>query len=356
MSRDIKIFFRRIYALAHTYTSVLVIPCLVLAGVMFLSPLVQADEVNIYSYRQSHLIEPLLNKFSQDTGIKTNAVFVSQGIAEKLRFEGKNSPADIVLTVDIYRLAELKEKGLTRSVTSDALTNRIPAAFRDISNHWFALTQRSRVIFATSDTKRAPFGEVSGYLDLAKPNLGKRVCTRTLSHIYNLGLISSLIAQYGEERADKWLRGLKKNLARRPQGNDREQIKAITSGQCDYAVANSYYFNLLTADDPKWTKDIRWITPKSDKGGTHMNVSGMAMTRHSPNPENALKLMEFLSSDWAQQTYASYNNEIPIIDTISSSAREQLGDFERQPVAIETLATFINKAQDLVISSKIDLR
>lgn len=314
-----------------------------------------ANEVNVYSYRQAHLIEPLLKKFSQDTGIKTNAVFVSQGIAEKLLFEGKKSPADIVLTVDIYRLAELKNKGLTRRVSSNILQSRVSADFRDPSDNWFALTQRARVIFATTDTQRAPVGEVSSYVDLAKPGLGKRICTRPMSHIYNLGLVSSLIAQYGEDKANKWLSGVKNNLARRPQGNDREQIKAITSGQCDYAIANSYYFNLLKADNPKWTKNIRWITPKLAEGGTHMNVSGMAMTRYAPNPDNALKLMEFLVSNWAQQTYALDNNEIPIVNNIDSTFREQLGDFDRQNIALGTLAAFINKAQSLILSSKIDL-
>ncbi len=312
-------------------------------------------EVNVYSYRQAHLIQPLLDKFSQDTGIKTNAVFISQGIAEKLQFEGKKSPADIILTVDIYRLAELKEKGLTQSVSSKVLRRRVPADFRDPDNNWFALTHRARVIFATADTKRAPIGEVSNYLDLANPGLGKRVCTRPLSHIYNLGLTASLIVQYGEDRASKWLTGLKNNLARRPQGNDRAQIKALTSGQCDYALANSYYFNLLAADDPKWTKDIRWITPKAGKGGTHMNVSGMAMARYAPNSANALKLMEFLTSDWAQETYSLNNNEIPIVVSVPSPAREQLGNFDRQKISIGTLATFINEAQGLIISSKIDL-
>ena len=313
-----------------------------------------AGEVNIYSYRQAYLIQPLLDKFSQDTGIKTNAVFVSQGIAEKLQFEGKRSPADVVLTVDIYRLAELKARGLTRSVSSSSLSKRIPADFRDPDNNWFALTHRARVIFATTDTKRAPSGEVTNYLDLASPKLGKRLCTRPLSHIYNLGLVSSLIAQYGEDRASKWLAGLKNNLARRPQGNDREQIKALVRGQCDYAIANSYYFNLLTQDDPKWTKDIRWITPTAKQGGTHMNVSGMAMARYAPNPANAQRLMEFLASDWAQETYALSNNEIPVVENIPSPAAEQLGDFDRQKVALGALASFINQAQALVISNKLD--
>lgn len=328
--------------------------CLVIAGNSYAQ---DTNEVNIYSYRQTYLIEPMLQKFSQETDIKTNVVYISTGIAEKLRFEGSKSPADIVLTVDIYRLSELKQKGLTASVESKVLSRRIPAAFRDKDNHWFSLTQRARIIYATNDVTRAPLDEVTSYLDLARPGLGKRVCIRPLSHIYNLGLTASLMTQYGIAETQNWLKGLKANLARRPQGNDREQIKAITNGLCDYAVANSYYFNLLAKDDPKWTRNIRFITPKSKQGGTHMNVSGMTLTRYAPNRANAIKLMEFLVSNWAQDIYAVSNNEIPVVESIAknSPAANELGNFERQNIAIETLATFINQAQRLVTDSKIDL-
>ena len=315
-----------------------------------------AEEVNVYSYRQSHLIQSLLDEFTMQTGIKANVVFASQGIAERLEFEGRKSPADIVLTVDIYRLSELKSKGLTSPVESKKLSKVLPASLRDADNNWFALTTRARVIYASDDKKRAPLKEVRSYLDLAKPNLGKRICIRPLSHIYNLGLTSSLIAQYGIKQTSDWLTGLKNNLARRPQGNDRAQIKAIAQGVCDYAVANSYYFNLLALDDTKWTRNIRIITPNAKKGGTHMNISGMALTRYAPNRKNAIKLMEFLVSEWAQYHYAQANQEFPVVEGIEVSPllKKNFGNFDRQNVAIGTTATFIPSAQSIINTLGVD--
>ena len=321
----------------------------------FVSAQAEANEVNIYSYRQPHLIKPLLDRFTAETGIKTNQLFTSSGIAEKLEFEGKSSPADLILTVDIYRLVELKRKGLSSQVKSRKLRGRIPSAYRDRDGDWYALTKRARIILASTDPKRAPYGEVESYLDLAKPELTKRLCIRPLNHIYNLGLTSSLISQYGEARTSEWLSGLKPNLARRPQGNDRAQIKGITQGICDYAVANHYYLGLLDQEDPKWTRNVRIIAPTKEAGGTHMNVSGMALARHAPNRENAIKLMEFLASDWAQKTYAADNTEIPIVDGIQVPALVELGDPDMQKVSIEAIASFLTKAQELVSRSKVDL-
>lgn len=320
------------------------------------SPVFANEEVNIYSYRQSHLIQPLLDEFTAKTGIKTNAVYIKQGIAEKLEFEGKKSPADLVLTVDIYRLSELKSKYLTAPLESVKLKKLIPLYLRDKDNHWFALSMRARVIYTSNDENRAPIGEVTSYLDLANPKLGKRVCIRPLSHIYNLGLTSSLVAQYGEKRTEQWMSGLKNNLARRPQGNDRAQIKAITQNVCDYAIANSYYFSLLELDDSKWTRNIRIITPSAKNGGTHSNISGMAMTRHAPNKVNARKLMEFLVDKWAQFHYAQTNQEFPVVEgiEISNSLKKNFGDFDRQNIDINTITNFIHTAQRIVNKVGID--
>ena len=315
-----------------------------------------AEKVNIYSYRQVHLVRPLLDEFTKKTEIETNVLYINAGIAERMQLEGTRSPADLILTTDVYRLAELKNLELTQPVRSGKILRNVPATLRDPDNHWFGLTKRVRVIYASDDPKRAPLGEVASYSDLARNGLGDRICIRPLSHIYNLGLTASLIAQNGLPATEDWLRGVKKNLARKPQGNDRAQIKGITRGVCDYAVANSYYFALLAADDTKWTRNIRVITPTLKKGGTHVNISGMALARYAPNAKSAKKLMEFLTDKWAQAYYASVNNEFPVVRGIQASdfLNKQFGDFEPQQLSLDTIAGFAANAQEMVNRIGID--
>ena len=321
------------------------------------SPNILAEGVvNVYSYRQTQLIQPLLDGFSKQTGIKTQAVYLKAGIAERMELEGTKSPVDVILTVDVYRLAELTSKGLTQPVNSAVINKQVPADLRDPNNHWFGLTKRARVIYASDDPTRAPLNEVRSYRDLAKAKLGKRLCIRPLSHIYNLGLTASLIAQNGEPATAAWLQSIKENLARKPQGNDRAQIKGITQGVCDYAVANSYYFALLAEEDPKWTRNIRVITPKLSRGGTHINISGMALARYAPNQANAQKLMEFLVGQWAQEYYASVNNEFPIVaeTPITPFLVNTFGDFETQQLSLSAVSSFAPTAQKLVNQAGID--
>ena len=327
-----------------------------LAGVLPSPNVLAADVVNVYSYRQTQLIQPLLDEFSKQTGVKTRAVYLKAGIAERMELEGAKSPVDVILTVDIYRLAELKNKGLTQPVRSAVINNQVPDDLRDPAKHWFGLTKRARVIYASDDPKRAPLNEVRSYTDLAKAQLGKRICIRPLSHIYNLGLTASLIAQNGEQATATWLNGVKANLARKPQGNDRAQIKAITQGVCDYAIANSYYFALLDKEDPKWTRNIRVITPRLRRGGTHINISGMALARYAPNRANAQQLMEFLVGKWAQEYYASTNNEFPIVAAtqVIPFLVERFGAFETQQLSLSAIARFTPTAQKLVNQAGID--
>jgi len=313
-----------------------------------------STEVNIYSYRQPHLIKQLVDEWSIQTGIKANLLYVKDGIAEKLQFEGKNSPADLVLTTDVYRLAELKDKGLTQPVESTLINQAIKAPLRDPANHWFALTIRARVIYASES--RAQLNEIQSYADLAQKGLGKRICTRPLSHIYNLGLVASFIAQQGQTVTKDWLEGTKDNLARRPQGNDRAQIRAIGQGTCDYAIGNSYYFGLLAHDEPQWTENIRIIMPTAKKGGTHINISGMAMTRYAPNYQQAKTLMEFLVGEQAQEYYARVNYEFPAREAtaLSPFLKDTFGVFDRQQLAITTLAQYAPQAQRLIDEVGID--
>ncbi|HSF92414.1 MAG TPA: extracellular solute-binding protein, partial [Paracoccaceae bacterium] len=205
-----------------------------------------ADEVNIYSSREPQLIEPILDAFSQATGIETNVVFIKDGLIERLKAEGRRSPADVVLTVDISNLAAIVDAGVTQPVTSDVIEANIPAEFRDPEGLWFGLTSRARVIYASKE--RVAEGEVTTYEDLTDPKWQGRICTRSGLHDYNVALLSAYIAHHGAVAAEAWLAGIKSNLARKPQGNDRAQVKAIWAGECDIATGNTYYMGEMLAD------------------------------------------------------------------------------------------------------------
>jgi iron(III) transport system substrate-binding protein len=274
-----------------------------------------STEVNVYSYRQEFLIRPFLDKFTAKTGIKVNVVFARKGMLERLKAEGMNSPADLVLTVDIARLDALAKADLLRPIKSGTLTANIPASFRHPGGLWFGLTTRARILYVSKE--RVQPGEVSRYEDLAEPKWRGRICLRSSKHAYNRALLASMIAVHGEAGAEKWARGLKANLARKPQGNDRAQVKAIKEGLCDIGIGNSYYFGKMKFNDKKpeqktWADAVRLVFPNADDRGTHVNISGMAMTKASKRPDAALKLMVFLSGDTAQSMYAAVNYEYPV--------------------------------------------
>ncbi len=271
-----------------------------------------ADEVNVYSSRQPFLVEPLFNAFTAETGIKVNVSFLKKGMTEKLVAEGKRSPADLVMTTDISRLNSVVEAGVTQSVTSDTLSANIPADYRDPDGQWFGLTSRARVVYASKD--RVKDGELTTYEDLVDPKWKGRICIRSGTNAYNLALTSAVIAHHGEDGAKSWLEGLKANLARKPSGNDRAQIKAVYAGECDISIGNTYYMKKML-DDPDqvaWANSVNIIFPVFEGGGTHVNLSGMALTKSSKNKESAIKLMEWLSSATAQEIYAETNGEYPL--------------------------------------------
>lgn len=271
-----------------------------------------ASEVNIYSYREPELVAPIFDAFTAETGIKVNVAFLKKGMLEKLKAEGKRSPADVVLTVDISRLTNIVASGVTQPITSDKITATIPAEFRDPAGHWFGITSRARVIYASKD--RVADGEVTTYENLTDPKWKGRICTRSGTSAYNLALTSAVIANHGEEAAKSWLSGVKDNLARKPQGNDRAQVKAIFAGECDIAVGNTYYMKqmLENEEQKQWADSVRIVFPTFENGGTHVNLSGIAMAKHAPNQENALALMEFLVGETAQGIYAAANGEYPL--------------------------------------------
>ena len=312
---------------------------------------VNADTVNIYSYRQPDLIAPLLQKFTQKTGIKTEVQFLKKGMVEKLKAEGANSPADVILTVDIGRLSSINNEGLTQPVNNNTITENIPENYRDPQGNWFGLTTRGRVIYAS---KERVTQNIITYEELADPKWKGRICTRSGQHAYNIALFASMIAHKGEEFTENWLRGLKENLARKPDGNDRAQAKGIFSGECDLGIGNTYYVGLMQNNekDPEqkeWADTIKVLFPNSEDRGTHVNISGMALAKHAPNKDAALKLMEFLASAQAQEIYAESVYEYPVKPgTSPSSTVQAFGKLNADTLSLDEIARLRKAASRLV--------
>jgi iron(III) transport system substrate-binding protein len=286
-------------------------------------------EVNIYSYRQPFLIEPMLSAFSRQTGIKTNVVYAPKGMLERLKREGTNSPADMVLTVDVGRLNDAVEAGVLQPVKTKKLLANIPTTDRDPNGLWYGLTRRARIIFAS--TARVKPSDLSTYESLVDAKWKGRICMRSSQHVYNVALLASLIAHHGEEKAEEWARGLKVNLARKPQGNDRAQVKAIFAGECDISLGNMYYMGKMLTNDKQiaWAKSVFMFFPNQNTYGTHINVSGAGVTKSAGRKANAIKLLEFLSDDEAQRMYAELNFEYPVKSGVPWSALvESWGSFK----------------------------
>lgn len=323
------------------------------------SSLASAD-VNIYSYRQEFLIRPLLDAFTEKTGIKANVVFAKSGLVERLKHEGRNTPADLILTSDIAPLFDAKSADLLQPINSEIVKQRVPQYFRDQSDQWIGLTTRSRIIY-TSKTRVAE-GEITRYEDLTDPKWQGRICTRSGKHSYNLSLIGSMIVHQGEAATETWLAGLKNNLARKPQGNDRAQVKAIFQGECDVALGNSYYFGAMVTntkepEQKQWADSVNLIFPNQMDRGAHMNISGVGLTLHSQNKAQALQLIEFLTSDEAQRIYAEVNFEFPVVDNVSQSdfLNQYMGEFKGDKVSLTEVAEQRAKAAKLVDRIGFDL-
>ncbi len=275
-----------------------------------------SSEVNIYSGRKEQLIKPLLDRFTEETGIKTNLVTAkADKLLTRLKNEGRNTPADLFITVDAGRLYRAKEAGVLAAVDSDILKQAVPAHLRDPDGQWVGLSQRARVIFYAKD--RVDPKELSSYEDLANPKWKKKICIRGSSNIYNQSLVASLIAANGIEATEAWAKGLVANMARPPKGGDRDQIKAAAAGQCDLAIANTYYYGkmLTSKKDPaqkQAAEAMGLFWPNQNDRGAHVNVSGAGVTKHAKNRDNAIKLLEFLVSTEAQKWYAEVNFEYPV--------------------------------------------
>ena len=312
---------------------------------------VDAQEVNVYSYRQPYLIDPLLKKFTEDTQIKVNVIFAEKGLIEPIAAEGRNSPADLLLTVDIGNLMQAKEAGVGQVVHSPALEKEIPAAYRDKDGIWWGLTRRARVVYASKE--RVKLNEIT-YEDLADPKWKGKICIRSGQHVYNVALTASMIAAHGEAYTEQWLRGVKENLARKPAGDDRLQVKGVFSGECDIVVGNTYYMGAMLQNDKEpeqkeWANSVHILFPNTNGRGTHVNISGAVLARNAPHRENALKLMEFLASDEGQELYAQVNNEYPVKEGIPwSPLVKSWGDFKPDPISLNEIAALRKRASELI--------
>ena len=315
------------------------------------SQAVQAASINIYSHRQQVLIQPFLDAFTAETGIKTKVVYASKGLAQRLQAEGAASPADVVLTVDISRLSEYADLDLLAPVQSEILNVNIPANLRSSDGRWYGLSQRARIVVASRD--RVPDDAVSRIEDLADPKWKGLVCTRPGSHVYNRSLLASLVAAHGETKATAWAEGLVSNLARRPQGNDRAQAKAIFQGECDVAIMNSYYYGKMLnsdkAEQREWAGAIRLIFTNQQDRGTHVNISGAGVAKHSQNKQAAVTFLEFLTKETAQNLYGEINYEFPVNPAVKPTGSvAEWADFKRDSLRIEALAELAPTAQRII--------
>ncbi len=314
-------------------------------------PTYAGSEVNVYSYRQPYLVDPLFKAFTKKTGIKVNVIFAKKGLIERIAAEGKNSPADVLLTVDIGRLTKAVSKGVSQPVSSEVLNKNIPESYRSPKGEWFGLTQRARVVYVSKD--RIKLSEIT-YEDLADPKWKGKICIRSGQHVYNIALIASMIAHHGEQKTKAWLKGLKDNLARKPSGNDRAQIKGVYSGECDVAIGNTYYMakmqlNEKKPEQKKWAASVKILFPNTANRGAHINISGMVLAKHAPNNANALKLMEFLSDSEAQKIYASINHEYPVKKSVAwSNLVKSWGTFKPDAISLDDIAKLRRRASELV--------
>ena len=320
---------------------------------IFISNIANAKSLNIYSHRQPYLLKPFIEAYTKKTGIKLNLVYSSKGLAQRLAAEGANSPADLILTVDIARLYRYEDLNLLAKIDSKILNEKIPPYLRSKNNTWFGLSKRTRAIAISRE--RINSGQVLRYEDLADPKLKDKICSRPGSHVYNRALMASMIAAKGENDAEKWAKGLVSNLAKRPQGNDRSQLKSIYSGECDVAIINHYYYGKLTysknPDHRKWAKASIIVFPNqgnSDRGA-HVNISGGGVVKFSKNKEIAINFLEFLVTDQAQVMYGDVNFEYPINNKSKLPKRlKALGTFKEDNLLIEKIAKLAPKAQEII--------
>lgn len=318
------------------------------------SNLANAAEVNVYSARKAKLIEPLLNQFTEQTGVKVNLITgKDDALIKRLQVEGKASPADVLITVDAGRLHRAKSSGLLQSLQSEVLDTAVPVSLRDNDKQWFGISMRARPIFYVKG-KVSP-AELSTYEDLADPKWQGRICIRSSSNIYNQSLVGSMIEARGQMATQDWANQFVKNFARSPAGGDTDQLRAAASGVCHVAIANTYYFGRLSKSkkpqDNAVANKLAIFWPNQNDRGTHVNVSGVGMTAAAKNTKEAQQLIEFLVSPAAQAWYAKTNNEYPVVANVETDeVLKSWGDFKKDNVALVKLG--INNATAVKIMDK----
>ncbi len=321
-------------------------------GVLLSGVAAGAGEVNLYTTREPALIQPLIDAFVKDSGgMKVNTVFVKDGLLERVKAEGARSPADVLMTVDIGNLVDLVAGGVTQAVKSPVLESVLPPNLRDPQGQWFALSLRDRVLYVEKDLPLTAFT----YEELADPKWKGKLCIRAGQHPYNTALIAAKIANDGVVEAERWLRGVKANLARKATGGDRDVARDILGGICDIGIANSYYVGQMKnaapgSDNRKWGDAIKAIRPTFAKsGGTHVNVSGAAVAKHAPNKGNAIKLLEYLTSEAAQSIYARANYEYPVRQNVQQDpVMASMGPLRIDALSVAEIAKFRKQASELV--------
>ena len=315
-----------------------------------------AKELNIYSYRSPALLEPFTKQYEKEFNVKFNILHAKKGLAQRLKLEGKNSPADIILTVDISRLSELADMDLVKQIDSKIINNNVPKHLRDINKKWVSLSTRARIIGVSN--KRVNKNEILNIEDLADPKYKGKICTRIGSHPYNRALLASIVAHSGESKATAWVEGLVSNFARKPKGNDRAQILAVAAGEADLAVANSYYIALMLSgkkgpEQQAAAKKVRPVFPNQSNRGTHMNISGGGVAKYAPNKENAIKFLEFLLTKEAQEHIVNNSFEYPMIAGVEPNKLiAQFGTSFKQDNKTKVTTYYSNQKKALTLMKK----
>ncbi|MFB9057664.1 Fe(3+) ABC transporter substrate-binding protein [Mariniflexile ostreae] len=304
--------------------------------------------VNVYTHRHYEPDQDIFKMFEEKTGIKVKVINASADeLIQKMQMEGKQSPADVLITVDAGRLSRAKDQGLLQSIESDILENAIPAHLQDVDNQWFGLTKRARIIAYAKD--RVTPEDLSTYEDLVADKWKGKILVRSSSNIYNQSLMASIIANNGEDTAKRWAEGIVANMARAPKGSDRDQVKAVVAGEGDLAIVNSYYIgkmlNSPDAEEVKTAKKIGLFFPNQEDRGTHINVSGAGVAKYAPNKANAILFIEYLISEDAQQVFTNANYEYPILDRVEPVQDiKDWGDFKEDTLGLNKLGENNKKA------------
>lgn len=313
----------------------------------------KSNEINLYSQRHYKVDEQQYKVFEKETGIKVNVVKANADeLIERLKNEGENSPADLFITVDAGKLQKAKDLDLLQKISSPIINQNVDVDLKDVNGYWIPITYRARIIVYSKD--RVDVSELSTYDNLTDEKWRNKVLVRSSSNAYNQALLSSIIANTGEESASKWASKLVKNFARDPKGNDRDQVKAITAGQGDLAIVNSYYIGLLLSseneEEIKAGNSVGVFFPNQgeDESGSHINVSGIGLAKNAPNKENAIKLMEFLTSESAQKTYTNTSYEYPANPNVEpNEIVKKWGSFKKDNLDLNKLGVFRNKAIEI---------